>query len=58
MKKFKVDYVGYDTIGWGKVEKTEIVMAEDEKTAEQQITSRSCMGGYDYFVERIVEVNE
>lgn len=58
MKKFKIDYVGYDTMGWGKIERTAIVEAENETEAKKQITSRSCMGGYDYYVERIKEVEE
>lgn len=58
MKKFKIDYVGYDTMEWGSIERTEIVEAENEQEAKEKITSRSCMGGYDYYVNRIEEVNE
>lgn len=58
MKKFKIDYVGFYTLGWGSVERTETVEAENEKEAKEMITSRSCMGGYDYYVERIEEVKE
>lgn len=56
MKKFKIDYVGYDTMEWGKIEETEIVEAETEEEAKKEITSRSYMGGYKYHVKRIEEV--
>lgn len=56
MKKFKIDYVGYDTMEWGKIEETEIVEAETEEEAKKEIISRSCMGGYKYHVKRIEEV--
>jgi hypothetical protein len=58
MKKFKVDYVGFDTMEWGSINGTEIVEAENEKEAENIIKSRSYMGGYDYYVNKIVEVKE
>ena len=58
MKKFKVDYVGYDTMEWGSINRTEIVEAENETEAKDKIKSRSCMGGYDYYVQRIEEVEE
>jgi hypothetical protein len=58
MKKFKVDYVGYDTMEYGVITRTEIVEAKDTQEAKDKIESRSCMGGYDYYVQRIEEVNE
>lgn len=56
MKRFKVDYVGYDTMEWGSINRTEIVEANNKEEAKEKIESRSCMGGYDYYVERIEEV--
>lgn len=58
MKKFKIDYVGFYTLDWGQIDRTEIVEAETEEEAKEKITSRSCMGGYNYYIERIVEVKE
>lgn len=58
MKKFKIDYVGYDTLEWGHINETEIVEAETEEEAKEKITSRSFMGGYDYFINKIEEVKE
>ena len=56
MKKYRVKYTGFSTTSWGKIEKEEIVFANSEQEAKDIIQDRSCMGGYDYYVDYIEEV--
>ena len=58
MKKYKVDYVGFDTMEFRSIRGTKIVEAESKEAAKRMITDQSEMGGYEYFVERVREVVE
>ena len=53
MKKYRVKYTGFSTTSWGKIKKEEIVSANSEQEAKDIIQDRSCMGGYDYYVDYI-----
>lgn len=58
MKKYKVYYVGYDTICFGSIRGSKEILASNEQDAENCIVSQSEMGGYEYFVEKIELVEE
>ena len=54
MKKYKVDYVGYDTVEWGSIKGSKVVLANSKEHAKDIIEAQSEMGGYDYFVEQVI----
>ena len=58
MKKFKVDYTVYDCHEWRHQDYVEIIEAESEQEAKEEIESRSDMCSGDYHVKEIVEVYE
>lgn len=58
MEKYKVYYVGYDTIGFGSIRGSKVVLANSKEHAKDIIESQSEMGGYEYFVEKVELVGE
>lgn len=58
MKKYKVYYVGYDTIGFGSIKGSKEILANSKEHAKDIIEAQSEMGGYEYFVEKVELVGE
>ena len=60
MKTYKAKLVGYDTMEYGSTEKSIEIQAENEEIAKEQAQKyceeHSYMGGYDWYVNRVVEV--
>lgn len=58
MKTYKVKLVGFDTCEYGSTEKEIEIQAENdseaEKKAKKWCEENSYMGGYDWFIDRII----
>lgn len=58
MKQYKVNYVAYNTIGYGSVKGSKVISATSKEHAKQQVEELSQMGLYDFFVECVEELGD
>lgn len=62
MKTYKAKLVGYDTMEYGSKEKSIEIQAEDKDSAKEKADKyckeHSFMGGYDWYVSRVEEVEQ